>query len=152
MVITNSRTRCEANQQQLKEKEVLSQLKLSTIDEGNLVLETSFMDNWTIMIHNFVQNNLALRNHTGCTLSSRSSGTSWHSVLRAPSTQCCSFSHANSTHKDCPANLSDFFFLSTETVFAIALKEVQLRREASSGNKKCWMNSTSTVRTVHKSD
>jgi len=45
MVITNSRTRCEANQQQLKEKEVLSQLKLSTIDEGNLVLETSFMDN-----------------------------------------------------------------------------------------------------------
>lgn len=152
MVITNSRTRCEANQQQLKEKEVLSQLKLSTIDEGNLVLETSFMDNWTIMIHNFVQNNLALRNHTGCTLSSRSSGTSWHSVLRAPSTQCCSFSHTNSTQRLPCKSLRLFFFLSTETVFAIALKEVQLRREASSGNKKCWMNSTSTVRTVHKSD
>lgn len=152
MVITNSRTRCEANQQQLKEKEVLSQLKLSTIDEENLVLETSFMDNWTITIHNFVQNNLALRNHTGCTLSSRSSGTSWHSVLRAPSTQCCSFSHTNSTQRLPCKSLRLFFFLSTETVFAIALKEVQLRREASSGNKKCWMNSTSTVRTVHKSD
>lgn len=45
MTISNSGTRRKANHEQLKRKTALSQLKLSTVIEENLVLETRFMAN-----------------------------------------------------------------------------------------------------------